>query len=273
MNTGGGCSRRRTSLPASSPPGKSPQSPVGDIVAPVTPSLPSDRLAGDALIFMLESGLRHVPIVDAERRVLGVVSDADLAGVTFRLALNLRTTIESAKDAATVAAAGWQLPNAVWAMVEAGVDAVEASRIVTLIVAAMARRFLDLAIERLGPRRCRGPGCYSAAPPGASRGIVHLLRPCAGVRSGRTTPGGTGSLLLRLGRGRDLRPRAGGYPEVQGQSGCRGEVPSPSARALGHRLQRLDGRPGAGSREARPDPVRLPAVGGPARSRGHLRGG
>ena len=131
--------------------GKSPQSPVGDIVAPVTPSLPSDRLAGDALIFMLESGLRHVPIVDAERRVLGVVSDADLAGLTFRLALNLRTTIESAKDAATVAAAGWQLPNAVWAMVEAGVDAVEASRIVTLIVEAMARRFLDLAIERLGP--------------------------------------------------------------------------------------------------------------------------
>ena len=130
--------------------GRSPKTPVGDVVVPLTASLPSDRLAGDALIFMLESGLRDVPIVDADRRVLGVVSDADLAGLTFRSALSLRTTIESAKDAATVATAGRTLPNATWAMVEAGVDAVEASRIVTLLVEAMARRFLDLAIERLG---------------------------------------------------------------------------------------------------------------------------
>lgn len=131
--------------------GRSPKTHVGDVVVPITASLPSDWLAGDALIFMLESGLRHVPIVDADRRVLGVVSDVDLAGLTFRTALNLRTTIESAKDAATVAAAGRQLPNAAWALVEAGVDAVEASRILTLLVEAMARRFLDLAIERLGP--------------------------------------------------------------------------------------------------------------------------
>jgi CBS domain-containing protein len=131
--------------------GRSPKTPVSDIVAPLIASLPSDRLAGDALIFMFESGLRHVPIVDADRRVLGVVSDVDLAGLTFRSALGLRTTIESAKDAATVAAAGRKLPNAAWAMVEAGVDAVEASRILTLLVEAMARRFLDVAIERLGP--------------------------------------------------------------------------------------------------------------------------
>ena len=131
--------------------GRSPQTPVGDVVTPLTAALPSDRAVGDALVFMLESGLRHVPIVDADRRVLGVVSDADLAGLRFRSPLSLRTTIESAEDEATVAAAGRQLPNVVWAMVEAGVDAVEASRMVTLIIEAMARRLLDLAVERLGP--------------------------------------------------------------------------------------------------------------------------
>ena len=121
------------------------------MVTPLTAALPSDRACGDALVFMLESGLRHVPIVDADRRVLGVVSDADLAGLRFRSPLSLRTTIESAEDEATVAAAGRQLPNVVWAMVEAGVDAVEASRMVTLVIEAMARRLLDLAVERLGP--------------------------------------------------------------------------------------------------------------------------
>jgi CBS domain-containing protein len=90
------------------------------------------------------------PPVEADRPVLGVVSDTDLAALGFPSAAMLRTAIGSAENVGTVAAAGRGIPDAVWAMVEAGVDPIEASRMVTLVIESMIRRFLDLAIERLG---------------------------------------------------------------------------------------------------------------------------
>lgn len=131
--------------------GRSPGTPVGDLVTEPPAALPSDRRAADALMFMLESGLRHVPVVDGHRRILGVVSDADLAGLPFRSPLTLRSAIQSAVDDESVAAAGRELPTAVQAMVDTGVDAVDAARMVTLVVDAMVRRLIDLAIRRLGP--------------------------------------------------------------------------------------------------------------------------
>ena len=130
--------------------GRSPRTPVGEVAERPAAALPSDRSAGDALVFMLEAGIHHLSVVDADRRVLGVVYDADLAGLAFRSPLALRTAIESAEDAATVARAGRDVPNALWTMVEAGVDPVEVSRMVTLIIESMTRRFADLAINRLG---------------------------------------------------------------------------------------------------------------------------
>jgi CBS domain-containing protein len=130
--------------------GRSPGTPVGDLVTEPAAALPSDRRAADALMFMLESGLRHVPVVDGHRRVLGVVSDTDLVGLPFRSPVRLRSAIQSAVDEEDVAAAGRELPTAVQAMADTGVDAMDAARMVTLIIDAMVRRFLDLAVERLG---------------------------------------------------------------------------------------------------------------------------
>ena len=130
--------------------GRSPRTPLGEVAERPAAALPSDRGAGEALAFMLEAGIHHASVVDADRRVLGVIYDADLAGLAFRSPLALRTTIESAEDAATVARAGRDIPNALWAMVEAGVDPVEVSRMVTLVIESMTRRFAELAIDRLG---------------------------------------------------------------------------------------------------------------------------
>lgn len=130
--------------------GRSPQTAVGELVPGITPGVASDRTATDVLLLMLESGIRHVPILDAQRRVLGLVSESDLVGLTWRSPLALRSTIESAEDTSTVVAAGRELPHAVWSMVEGGVDAVDAGRMITLVIEAMTRRLLDLAVERLG---------------------------------------------------------------------------------------------------------------------------
>jgi CBS domain-containing protein len=104
----------------------------------------------DVLLSMLESGVRHVPVVDARRRLLGVVSDVDLVGLGWRSPLQLRSRIESATDVPGVAAAGLDLPRIVAGLVDEGADPIDVAGMVTLVIDALSQRFIELAVERLG---------------------------------------------------------------------------------------------------------------------------
>lgn len=130
--------------------GRSARTPIGEITAELGPMISSDRSAADALMFMLESGRRHVPVVDAHRRVLGIISETDLVALGWRSSLMLQTRIETGPDAATVAATGRDLPRVVAAMVDEGADPVDIGRLVTLVIDTLTRRLIDLTVEQLG---------------------------------------------------------------------------------------------------------------------------
>lgn len=130
--------------------GRNPRTPIGEIVGGLAKEVPSDRTAADVLLSMLESGARHVPVVDARRRLLGVVSDVDLVGLGWQSPLQLRSRIESATDVPRVAAAGSDLPRIVAGLVDEGADPIDVARMVTLVIDALTQRFIELAVERLG---------------------------------------------------------------------------------------------------------------------------
>lgn len=130
--------------------GRDPRTPIGEIAGGLAQEIPSDRTAADVLLSMLESGVRHVPVVDARRRLLGVVSDVDLVGLGWRSPLQLRSRIESATDVPRVAAAGLDLPRIVAGLVDEGADPIDVARMVTLVIDALSQRFIELAVERLG---------------------------------------------------------------------------------------------------------------------------
>jgi CBS domain-containing protein len=123
--------------------------PIRDIMSFPVRSLPSDALADQALLEMLDRGIHHLPIVEGDR-VLGVVTDTDVLGLERRRPFVLRTRIERAESADEVADLGRTLPEAVATLVGAGVDPVDIGHIVALIVDAMTTRLLDLAIDELG---------------------------------------------------------------------------------------------------------------------------
>jgi CBS domain-containing protein len=131
-------------------PGRDPRTPIGDLAGELPAGISSDRTASDLLLSMLESGVRHVPVVDARRRLLGVVSDVDLLGLGWREPLQLRSRIESATDVSAVAAAGRDLPRTVADLVDGGADPIDVGRMVTLVIDAMTQRFISLAVVRLG---------------------------------------------------------------------------------------------------------------------------
>jgi CBS domain-containing protein len=123
--------------------------------APVTTAMTTpvysaqpDRLAGDVLLDMLDRGLRHCPVVSATGTVLGVLSDADLVAVDTHSSFYLRRAIGRAQTVPELVAAAAGLHPTLIALHEARVVAANIAAICTVVLDALTRRLLELAIAQ-----------------------------------------------------------------------------------------------------------------------------
>ena len=91
-------------------------------------TIAADRSATEALIEMLDHGVRHLPVLDAGRRLLGVLDDVDLMASERRAPFRLRALIARSPDVAAVAAAAGGIPGALIALHDSGVPAASISR-------------------------------------------------------------------------------------------------------------------------------------------------
>ena len=137
----------RTRVVAAGVPGDAPVSVA--MTAPAYTSRP-DRLAGELLLDMLDRGLRHYPVVSATGDLLGVVSDSDLVAVETRSSFYLRRAIGRAQTVEELVAAAAELRPTVIALHDARVDAANITSIYTVVLDAMTRRLLELAVAARG---------------------------------------------------------------------------------------------------------------------------
>ena len=79
----------------------------------------ADRSETEALLEMLDHGVRHLPVLDAGRRLVGVLDDVDLMASERRAPFRLRAQIARSADAAAVAEAAAELPETVIALYDA----------------------------------------------------------------------------------------------------------------------------------------------------------
>src|SRR5258708_2451378 len=78
-----------------------------------------ERIAVDAVVEMLDAGTDHIVVVDNTRRVLGVLSASDLAGLETRSPFALRHAILSARDEDELVAAARPLRALFLALLDA----------------------------------------------------------------------------------------------------------------------------------------------------------
>jgi CBS domain-containing protein len=119
--------------------------PLSAVMSAPARTVAADRSGDEALLEMLDHGVRHLPVVDAHRRLLGVVDDVALMATERRDPFHTRTRIARAEDAAGVAAAAAALPQTVIALHDAGVNAPTISRVIASIHDSATRRLIDLA--------------------------------------------------------------------------------------------------------------------------------
>lgn len=108
-----------------------------------------DRLGGDLLLEMLDRGFRHFPVVSATGKIMGVVEDLDLLAAHVRSSFFLRQRIAAARSVEELVSAARELPPTVIAMYDGRVAAANIMAVYAVVVDALTRRLLDLAIAEL----------------------------------------------------------------------------------------------------------------------------
>lgn len=130
--------------------GMSADDPVS--VAMTTPAytVQADRIGGEVLLEMLDRGFRHFPVVSGTGQVLGVVEDRDVVAVETLSTFYLRQSIARATTLAELVQATRGLRPTVIAMHHARVAALNIEAIFSVVVDALTRRLMELAVAEAG---------------------------------------------------------------------------------------------------------------------------
>ena len=130
--------------------GAGPETPLSDVMTAPAWTVAADRTATEALLEMLDKGIRHLPVLTAGRRLLGVLDDVDLMANERRAPFRLRAAVARSSDVAEMAEAAADLPDTVIALFDAGLAPVLISRAIASIHDAVTRRMIEFTHQDLG---------------------------------------------------------------------------------------------------------------------------
>jgi CBS domain-containing protein len=130
--------------------GAGPETPLSDVMTAPAWTVAADRTATEALLEMLDHGIRHLPVLTAGKRLLGVLDDVDLMANERRAPFRLRAAIARSGDAKEMAEAAADLPDSVIALFDAGLAPGSISRAIASIHDAVTRRMIGFTHQDLG---------------------------------------------------------------------------------------------------------------------------
>jgi CBS domain-containing protein len=124
--------------------------PVTQVMSAPVQGVPSGELLYRALARMDQAGFRHLCVLDAEGRAIGMLSQRDLLRHRARAANALDAAIHEAHDATALAAAYGRLPRVAEGLLGEGLGAVEIARVISNELRAATARAAEIALGRLG---------------------------------------------------------------------------------------------------------------------------
>jgi CBS domain-containing protein len=130
--------------------GLSADDPVAAVMTKPAVTVAVGRTGALALLDMLDRGVRHLPVVSATGEILGVVEDADLAAAEARTPFRLRGAIGRAPTVDALTEAMRELRPTIVALHRARADPLRIAAVHSVVVDALTRRLIDLAIAELG---------------------------------------------------------------------------------------------------------------------------
>jgi CBS domain-containing protein len=130
--------------------GLSLETPVGELMTTPVFTVRAEQPADELTLAMLNHGIRHLPVLSANDEVLGVVTDIDLLAAQTRTPFVLRRAITDAGNAEELRDVAARLNPTAIALHHGGLAPGQISAIISVVVDALMRRMVELAVEAAG---------------------------------------------------------------------------------------------------------------------------
>jgi len=130
--------------------GVSRDAPVSAIMSAPVHTIGAGTLAAEAGIAMLTHGVNHLPVLDDDGAVVGLVSTGDLMNLEARNPFALRQALLRARDEDELVAAAGDIPKLFVDLLDARLDALVLCRVLTILHDSLTARLLELAFARYG---------------------------------------------------------------------------------------------------------------------------
>ncbi|MFA4966132.1 MAG: DUF294 nucleotidyltransferase-like domain-containing protein [Thermoleophilia bacterium] len=130
--------------------GVSADAPVAQIMSTPVRTIRADTLAAAAAVEMMDAGVKHLVVVDAQGRTAGIISADSFMTLNALSPLALRRSLSTARDVEELVKAASRLPGVFLGLVDSRLDASAISRVLTTQQDAIVVRLLELAVEEQG---------------------------------------------------------------------------------------------------------------------------
>jgi CBS domain-containing protein len=124
--------------------------PVSAIMSAPVHTIGADTLAAEASIAMLTHGVSHLPVLDKDGSVVGIVTAGDLMSLEARNPFALRHSMQWARDEDELASAAGDMPKLLVDLLDARLDAPVICRVLTVLHDCLTARLLELSFARRG---------------------------------------------------------------------------------------------------------------------------
>ncbi len=124
--------------------------PVSEVMTPHPRTVASDNLAFEAMLFMAELSIHHLPVVD-NGQVTGIVTTPDIMRLLRHDPIYLTADLSRRNSPEEMSDAYRRASEVAVRFIERGASAEETAAIMTIAADSLARRLLAIAEERFGP--------------------------------------------------------------------------------------------------------------------------
>jgi CBS domain-containing protein len=131
--------------------GLSIEKPVAEIMSAPVMTIAEHAAVFEALMTMMQRGVKHIAVTDASQQVVGVVTNQDVLGVQRQSPLFLIRDIAAAATVEQLQQLPRRLPPLVQALIQAGTPAKQLNQFITTVSDAVLRRVLDLTLKDMEP--------------------------------------------------------------------------------------------------------------------------
>lgn len=126
------------------------ETPISQVMTPDPVSVPRTAFAFEAAMAMAHAGIQHICVVEAEGRLIGVISERDLFSMQRVGIVNLTKSIAAAQSVPELALLAGDIRQLVGQMMAQGVKVGQITQIITLMNDQIGERAIEIVLEDAG---------------------------------------------------------------------------------------------------------------------------